>query len=79
MKKKFNMKTAVFSGWAANPFYTWQLGADKGFVLSDHADFKGLLETVRTVNPSRVYTLHGFSQQFADELESLGYETTVLG
>lgn len=79
MKKKFNMKTAVFSGWAANPFYTWKLGADKGFVLSDHADFKGLLETVRTVSPNRVYTLHGFSQQFADELESLGYETTVLG
>lgn len=78
IKKKFDMKVAAFSGWVNSPFYKFRLGADAGFAISDHCDFKGLLETVKKVNPKKVYTIHGFSETFAHELRKQGYTAKAL-
>ena len=78
LKRKFNMKSAICSGWAINPFYKNMFNADESFVLSDHADFEGLCETVKKVNPKKVYTMHGFSTEFSRHLKKEGYETEVL-
>jgi putative mRNA 3-end processing factor len=39
-------------------------GVEKGFVLSDHADFKGLGEAIAHTGAERVYLTHGYTAQF---------------
>lgn len=56
----------VASGWA------------REFPLSGHADFPHLLEFVEAVNPKRVYTVHGFSREFAAFLRKKGYDAVPL-
>jgi putative mRNA 3-end processing factor len=36
-------------------------GYDRGFVLSDHADWQGLLNTIEATGAQRVLTTHGQS------------------
>lgn len=57
-----------FSGWAKSDSYKYRGGYDETFVLSDHADFEGLVETVERVDPQRVLTFHGFDEEFASYL-----------
>lgn len=66
---------AVCTGWAL----TQNFGKDiEGFVISDHLDFKGLMEFVEYVNPKKVYTIHGFSEIFANELRKKGFNAISL-
>ncbi|MBI5553369.1 MAG: hypothetical protein HY917_01375 [Candidatus Diapherotrites archaeon] len=51
---------AVASGWR-NPRY-------RHFVLSDHADFNGLMELVRASGAQKVFTYHGFDAELAFHL-----------
>ena len=69
-----NLRTAMLSGWALNKNATSRFGVDAAFPLSDHADFPGLLEAVRRVNPKRVITVHGYTREFAAELRRRNYE-----
>lgn len=48
--------------------------ADRGFVLSDHADWPGLNETVRATEAERIYVTHGFTSVFRRWLEEQGKE-----
>ena len=57
---------------------------DRGFVLSDHADWPGLLRTVNESGAKRVWTTHGYSDVFASRLRESGYdadrfETSFVG
>ena len=60
--------TAGFSGWAADEPYRYRFGYDAAFVLTDHCDFDELVGVVEAVDPDRVYTQHGFADEFADHL-----------
>ena len=51
---------------------------DKGFVLSDHADWSGLLNAVKETGAERVYPTHGFTHQFARYLRDFGYDASPL-
>jgi putative mRNA 3-end processing factor len=55
-----------------------QRNVDRGFVLSDHADWPALLQTVREVGASRVLTTHGYPEALARYLESQGIESGVI-
>ena len=56
-----------------------QRAFDRGFVLSDHADWSGLLATVAETGASRVLVTHGWSDALARYLaESRGLDTGVL-
>ena len=55
-----------------------QRAFDRGFVLSDHADWPALLETVDESGASRVLTTHGHAEPLARHLASLGLETGTL-
>lgn len=57
--------TAGFSGWAVEEGYRHRRGVDRAFALSDHCDFDELLSVVRAVDPDRVYTTHGFTDELA--------------
>lgn len=72
--KKKNTKVIVFSGWAVNKNYKYFIGADEAFCLSDHADFKELINTVKKCSPSKIITYHGFSKELSDFLKIEGYD-----
>lgn len=72
-------RTAVITGWAADPGAAYRYRADAAFPLSDHADHADLLAFVRAVNPARVFTIHGFAREFASDLRALGIEAWALG
>jgi len=71
-------RTAVVTGWALEAGCRFRHQVDAAFPLSDHADFPDLLEFVRRVSPRRIYTLHGFSADFALTLRELGHDSQAL-
>ncbi len=72
-------RTAVVSGWALDDGARYRYRCDAVFPLSDHADYPDLLRFVEAVNPRRVFTVHGFAQDFARDLRRLGREAWALG
>jgi len=46
-------------------------GYERGFVLSDHADWQGLIRTVRESGARKVYVTHGQSDVFARYLSEI--------
>jgi putative mRNA 3-end processing factor len=77
--EKVNGVKAGFSGWAATGSYQYRGGYDVTFPMSDHADFDELVETVKQVDPEKVYTTHGFDEAFASYLSrELGYNARAL-
>jgi putative mRNA 3-end processing factor len=54
-----------------------QRAFDRGFVLSDHADWPGLLDSIAATGASRVLATHGHAEALARHL-SRRYETGVI-
>jgi putative mRNA 3-end processing factor len=77
-KRKTGIKFAVFSGWNLNPYYKKRFGADEGFTISDHADFKELLSTVKKSKAKNVYVHHGYSKEFKEFLRIEGVNAIDL-
>ncbi len=71
-------EVGVVSGWMAIRGIRRRRGVEKGFVLSDHADFAGLNEAVRATQAERVLLTHGYTAQFARWLCSLGIAADEL-
>jgi putative mRNA 3-end processing factor len=65
------------TGWAMDSSTKYRLGVDYALPLSDHADFDQLIETVRRVEPSEIYSTHG-PAEFAGHLRDLGYNAAPL-
>jgi putative mRNA 3-end processing factor len=64
--KKFNPHSVgVCSGWMQVRGNARRRNVDAGFVLSDHADWSGLLEAVRASGAERVFVTHGFQSAFS--------------
>jgi DNA ligase 1 len=74
-----NRRTAILTGWALNPGASHRYQCDAAFPLSDHADYSELVRYVELVQPERVFTVHGFAQEFADDLRRRGIEAWSLG
>lgn len=72
------LRSAVLTGWALDKSSRYRYRVDALFPLSDHADYPELWETVRRVNPRRVYTVHGFTREFAADLRREGWEAWSL-
>jgi Cft2 family RNA processing exonuclease len=72
-------RTALISGWALDRGAKYRHGCDAAFALSDHADFPDLLRLVDLVRPRLVYTVHGFTREFAQTLRRRGVEAWALG
>jgi putative mRNA 3-end processing factor len=61
-------KTAVCSGWMAVRGWRRRGNADKGFAISDHADWKGLNQAVTETGAENIYITHGYKSSFAKYL-----------
>lgn len=70
-------RTAALTGWALDGGTRFRFGADTSFPLSDHADFNGLFEYVRRVQPRTVYTVHG-PHRFCTYLREAGFRAEPL-
>jgi Cft2 family RNA processing exonuclease len=72
-------RTAVIAGWGIDSSASYRSGTDVAFPLSDHAGYDDLLLFVERVHPKKVYTVHGFAQEFAQTLRARGIEAWALG
>ncbi len=70
--------TAVCSGWMQVRGHTRRSNADAGFVLSDHADWNGLLQTVKDTGATKVFVTHGFQSAFSRYLNENGIEAAEV-
>ena len=60
--KKFEpIRNGVVSGWMALRGARRRRNADKGFVLSDHADWEGLNEAISQTGAENVFVTHGYT------------------
>jgi putative mRNA 3-end processing factor len=55
-----------------------QRAFDRGFVLSDHADWPALLETILETGASRVLATHGHAEPLARYLAQHGFDSGVI-
>lgn len=69
---------APVSGWMGiRGRRRWQ-AVDRGFVLSDHADWPALLATVKGSGARRIGVTHGYAPPLARYLAEQGYDTFVV-
>jgi putative mRNA 3-end processing factor len=63
--KRFNpYAVGICSGWMQVRGNARRRNVDAGFALSDHADWDGLLQTVKATGAERVFVTHGFQSAF---------------
>lgn len=65
------------SGWMGIRGARRRRAADRGFVLSDHADWDGLNWAIQESGAEHVYVTHGYTQIFARWLSEQGYQAYV--
>ena len=74
IRKMVPYVTASASGWMAFRGARRRRAIDKGFVLSDHCDWDGLLEAIHATGATTIITTHGYTEIFSKYLRSLGYD-----
>ena len=77
--KRFNpYSVGVCSGWMQVRGNIRRRNADAGFALSDHADWKGLLDVVHATGAQKVFVTHGFQAAFSRYLNEKGIEAAEV-
>src|SRR3989442_14565917 len=71
-------RSALVSGWAKDAEFARPFGADAAFDLSDHCDFDELFEVVQRSGADQVYTVHGYTEDFARHLRRKGIRASAL-
>jgi putative mRNA 3-end processing factor len=72
MRKFGDVGTAIASGWMSIRGARRRRAADRGFVISDHADWQGLQDAIAATGASQVITTHGFTAVFTRWLNEQG-------
>lgn len=70
--------TAFASGWMALRGVRRRRAADRGFVVSDHADWDGLNTAIRATGAERIFVTHGYTSVFRRWLEEQGFDAKVV-
>jgi putative mRNA 3-end processing factor len=78
MKRLEPYSLAFTSGWMRIRGPRRRHAADRGFVLSDHADWDGLNAAVRATGAERVLVTHGFAEPFSRWLCEQGLDAAPL-
>ena len=79
MKRWAPYSLGVCSGWMQVRGAQRRRNADAGFVLSDHADWPGLLQAITDTGAETVYATHGFSATLARYLrEEKGLKADIV-
>ena len=78
MKRFGPQSTAFASGWMLVRGARRRRAVDRGFVLSDHADWPELLTAIRATEAETVYVTHGFSEEVVRYLNETGMNAKPL-
>ena len=78
MRRFGEHRTGFASGWMRIRGNRRRRGYDRGFVLSDHADWPGLIDTIRATGASRVLATHGRTDVLVNYLGTLGIDAAPL-
>lgn len=65
------------SGWMTLRNARRRRNADRGFVLSDHADWDELNRAVAATGAERIIATHGYTEQFSQWLREQGYDASA--
>src|SRR5690606_30869687 len=75
IRKMVPFVTGSASGWMTFRGARRRRAVDRGFVLSDHADWEGLLSAIDATGCEKIITTHGYTDIFSRYLrEELGYD-----
>lgn len=69
---------AFASGWMLVRGFRRRRGGERGFVLSDHADWPGLIQAIRATEARRVLVTHGAAGPLVRWLREQGWEADAL-
>ena len=78
MKKFGPTSTAFASGWMALRGVRRRRGADRGFIVSDHADWDGLNAAIKATGAEKIFATHGYTDAFHKWLREEGYDAHVV-
>lgn len=71
--KRFGPHSLAFcSGWMMVRGNARRRNVERGFILSDHADWDGLINAVKATEAEKVYATHGFTSIFSRYLNEIG-------
>lgn len=68
----------IASGWCQLRGTVRRRNADRGFALSDHADWNGLLASIKATGAEQVFVTHGYTSVFARFLAEIGYQAAEV-
>lgn len=78
MRRFRTASTGFCSGWMRIRGQRRRRGYDRGFVLSDHADWPSLLRTIEETGASRILATHGHSDALVRLLREQGMDAAAL-
>lgn len=77
--KRFGaVSTGFASGWMQLRGVRRRRSSDRGFVISDHADWDGLLSAIRATGAENVYVTHGYTEIFTRWLNENGWHAAIV-
>lgn len=77
--KRFGTLSIAFaSGWMRIRGMRRRHAVDRGFVLSDHADWPSLLRTIKETGAKRVLVTHGYSDVLVRYLREIGVDAYTM-
>ena len=74
IRKMVPYETGNASGWMTFRGARRRRAIDKGFVLSDHCDWQGLLQSIKATGCERIVCTHGYTEIFCRFLNEQGYD-----
>jgi putative mRNA 3-end processing factor len=78
LKRFGKISTAMASGWMRIRGARRRRSLDRGFVLSDHADWPALLTAIDATQAETVWVTHGYRAPLARWLEESGRRTVIV-
>lgn len=78
MKRFTPYEAAICSGWMRVRGNVRRSKAERGFALSDHADWNDLLEAARATGAGQVFVTHGFQAAFSRYLNEIGIDSAEV-
>ncbi len=77
--RRFGPQESAFaSGWMALRGVRRRRAGDRGFVISDHADWSGLLSAITETGAENIYVTHGYTDVFTRYLNENGWQAQVI-
>ena len=77
MKKFYPYVTATASGWMSLRGTRRRRSVDRGFAISDHADWDGLNQAIKATGAQKIIITHGYRNTFARWLRENNYDAQI--